>query len=116
MHSDVTGNSENLGNPTPASGQSTLSSEACTFLSMALSQTIEVYMGGLEKPSLKLRTTDIFADLGWPWEKATAEGIIDELESLGAIEVAMRTSAVCSFYVCAKGAELVAEDWDANHP
>ncbi|MFL5732170.1 MAG: hypothetical protein ACJ78Q_03135 [Chloroflexia bacterium] len=116
MHSDLTGNGRHLSNPTPASGQSTVSTEGCTFLSLALSQTIDVYMGGLEKPSLKLRTTDIFADLGWTWDKVRAERIIDELEKVGAIEVAVRTSAVCSFYVCAKGAELVAEGWDGNHP
>ena len=59
---------------------------------------------------------DVFADLGWVWDKPRAEGIIKELESTGAIEVAVRTSAVCSFYVCARGAELVSQDWDANHP
>jgi hypothetical protein len=95
---------------------SLISNDACTFLSMALSHTIEVYMGGVEKPSLKLRTTDIFADLGWTWDKPRAERIIKELESMGAIEVAVRTSAVCSFYVCARGAELVSQDWDSNHP
>jgi hypothetical protein len=93
-----------------------ISSDACTFLNMALSLTIEVYMGGVDKPSLKLRTTDIFVDLGWPWDKARAERIIEELESTGAIEVVVRTSAVCSFYVCARGAELATLDWDGNHP